>query len=102
MFDIIATFTGWGIKLGQSIIFFKRDTESSIEAKKKMAKDKISEIEKIGIENFLPRQEDSVVEPEIAQDEINAEILLNQANIQAKQAEQDEVLAELLLNTVSN
>ena len=100
MFDIIATFSGWGIKLGQSIIFFKRDTESSIEAKKKMAKDKISEIEKIGIENFLPKQEEP--EPEIAQDEINAEILLNQANIQAKQAEQDEVLAELLLNTVSN
>ena len=100
MFDIIATFSGWGIKFGQSIIFFKRDTESSIEAKKKMAKDKISEIEKIGIENFLPKQEEQ--EPEIKQDEINAEILLNQANIQAKQTEQDEVLAELLLNTVSN
>ena len=41
-------------------------------------------------------------EPEITQDEINAEILLNQVNIQAKQTEQDEVLAELLLNTVSN
>lgn len=41
-------------------------------------------------------------ETEITQDEINAEILLNQANIQAKQIEQDEVLAELLLNTVSN
>ena len=36
------------------------------------------------------------------QDAAQAEILLNQANIQAKQTEQDEVLAELLLNTVSN
>ena len=36
------------------------------------------------------------------QDATQAEILLNQVNIQAKQTEQDEVLAELLLNTVSN
>ena len=32
------------------------------------------------------------------QEELNAEILLNQASILAKQEEQDEVLAEILLN----
>lgn len=32
------------------------------------------------------------------QEELNAEILLNQASIIAKQEEQDEVLAEILLN----
>lgn len=36
--------------------------------------------------------------PVSEQDEINAEILLNQATILAKQEEQDEVLAEILLN----
>ena len=37
-------------------------------------------------------------DPISEQDEINAEILLNQATILAKQEEQDEVLAEILLN----
>ena len=45
-----------------------------------------------------------IVETEISedpipeQDEINAEILLSQATILARQEEQDEVLAEILLN----
>lgn len=37
------------------------------------------------------------VEPEISGEEIQAQILLNQADIIAKQQEQDEVLAEMLL-----
>ena len=39
-------------------------------------------------------------EPVVSQDEINAEMLLNQSSIIAKQEEQDEVLAEILLNQV--
>lgn len=40
------------------------------------------------------------VEEPISQDEINAEILLNQAQIMETQNAQDEVLAEILLNSV--
>lgn len=46
-----------------------------------------------------PIEEDT--EPEFEepiQDELNAEMLLNQTTIIAKQEEQDEVLAEILLN----
>ena len=38
------------------------------------------------------------IDPEPTQDEINAELLLNQVDIIAKQEEQDAVLAEILLN----
>ena len=38
------------------------------------------------------------VEESITQEEINAEILMNQINIMAKQEEQDQVLAEILLS----
>lgn len=42
--------------------------------------------------------ESSQQEESISQDELNAEILLNQSMIIAKQEDQDEVLAEILLN----
>lgn len=38
------------------------------------------------------------IDPEPTQEEINAELLLNQMDIMAKQEEQDAVLAEILLN----
>lgn len=44
-----------------------------------------------------PKQPEPIYEP-TEQELIQAEILLNQADILAKQAEQDEVLAEILLN----
>lgn len=43
---------------------------------------------------------EETVEPEISGEEIQAQILLNQADIIAKQQEQDEVLAAILLNQV--
>ena len=47
------------------------------------------------IQNYIPKE----VEQEPTEEElITAELLLNQADIMAKQAEQDEVLAEILLN----
>lgn len=47
-------------------------------------------------EDYIPEP----VEQPISQDEINAEILLNQAHIMQTQNAQDEVLAEILLNSV--
>ena len=44
-----------------------------------------------------PESEPAEYEPEISNEEIQAQIILNQAEIAAKQAEQDEVLAEMLL-----
>lgn len=49
----------------------------------------------------IAQKENETTEPMISeQEELNAEILLNQASIIAKQEEQDEVLAEILLNQV--
>lgn len=49
-------------------------------------------------ESLIPEESDTV-EPEPTEEElVQAEILLNQAEILAKQNEQDEVLAEILLN----
>lgn len=47
-------------------------------------------------EEYIPELTES--EPEITGEEIQAQIILNQAGIAAKQAEQDEVLAAILLN----
>lgn len=47
-------------------------------------------------EDYIPEP----AEEPISQDEINAEILLNQSQIIATQNAQDEVLAEILLNSV--
>lgn len=44
-----------------------------------------------------PKEVEEEVEKPITQEEINAEILMNQVNIMAKQEEQDQVLAEILL-----
>ena len=49
-------------------------------------------------EEYIP--ELAEVEQEISSEEIQAQILLTQAEISAKQAEQDEVLAEILLNQI--
>lgn len=53
------------------------------------------------VEKPVPQENEPIETEElISQDEINAEILLNQTQIMAKQAEQDEVLAEILLGQV--
>lgn len=43
---------------------------------------------------------DDIKEKQSSQDELNAEILLSQAEMAIKQSEQDEVLAEILLNQI--
>lgn len=50
-------------------------------------------------ELYSDKEPEPAEEP-ISQDEINAEILLNQAQIMETQNAQDEVLAEILLNSV--
>lgn len=51
------------------------------------------------VEKPIPQKlEDIEVDEPIPQDELNAEILLNQMTILENQAEQDVVLAEILLN----
>ena len=49
-------------------------------------------------EEYIPGPAEA--ELEISSEEIQAQILLTQAEISAKQAEQDEVLAEILLNQI--
>lgn len=55
-------------------------------------------IAEFGCNPFLVTEETAEVSKVSEQDEINAEILLNQAEILAKLNEQDEVQAQILLN----
>ena len=74
-------------------------TENNVE----MKRDFYGHIDKVGNEVITSThtQKNVVIEEtkvdELTQDEINAEILLNQTNIITKQEEQDQVLAEILL-----
>lgn len=59
----------------------------------------VNEYDNGTVERYLTGSDKPIeVEPEPTQDEINAELLLNQMDIMTKQEEQDAVLAEILLN----
>ena len=59
----------------------------------------VNEYDNGTVERYLTGSDKPIeVDPEPTQEEINAEMLLNQMDIMAKQEEQDQVLAEILLN----
>lgn len=55
-------------------------------------------VDEIGENPFIEEQQEQEVIENSYEDLVQAELLLNQINIMAKQEEQDEVLAEILLN----
>lgn len=59
----------------------------------------VNEYDNGTVERYLTGSDKPIeVDPEPTQEEINAELLLNQMDIMSKQEEQDAVLAEILLN----
>lgn len=63
-------------------------------------KDAITSIIDSPVPQEIDYSEPTEAEQEISGEEIQAQILLNQADIIAKQQEQDEVLAAILLNQI--
>lgn len=82
------------------LIKSERYTENGVERQKDYFgpdKDTVTSTIDSPVAQETDYSESEVVEQEISSEEIQAQILLNQADIIAKQQEQDEVLAEMLL-----